>query len=107
MSCKLTLYVGNSNVIELQELTNSVTGLPDTGATVLVTLKRGTALVSTPSAVEWPVTMSHVSSGTYRATLDEDIGITAGLRYTAEITAVGSGGQTGYWEVPVFAKTRT
>ena len=39
MSCDLTLYVANSNVLELQGLTNSATGVADTGATVTVTLK--------------------------------------------------------------------
>lgn len=104
MSCDLTLYVANSNVLELQGLTNSATGVADTGATVTVTLKdRAGANVTGQS---WPASLAHVSAGTYRATLENDIGITAGIKYLAVINATGSGGEIGHWEADVVAQTR-
>lgn len=103
MSCELSLYVDNSNVVELQTLTNSVTGVADTGATVTVTLKRGDAEVS---GQVWPASMAHVSAGTYRATLDDDIVLVNRREYIAVIDAIGSGGEVGHWEAPVTASTR-
>ena len=104
MSCSLSLYVGNSNVIELQGLQNSVTGLADTGATVQVTVKDRDGVVVTGQS--WPAFMAHVSAGTYRATLESDIAITAGVKYLAVIDATGSGGEIGHWEADVVAQTR-
>lgn len=103
----LTFNVGNTMILELEELTNSVTGLADTGATVTATLyDSGGDEVATDSN-GWPVTLSHVSAGTYRATLPHDIGVTAGKIYYAYVDVIGTGGAVGHWEDVVRVYTRT
>jgi hypothetical protein len=108
MSTKV-LYIDNNNVIELQSLTNDATGVVDTGATVTVTIQ-DTSGDSVAGQV-WPATLSLVSesplTGKYRATLDYDLVLLANRKYRAVVTAVGSGGEVGKWEVPAVARVRT
>ena len=100
----MDLYLDNSNVIELRSLTNSVTGVVDTGATVTVTIKD--AAGTNVTGQTWPAAMSHDTDGTYRATLDPGMSIDYKHTYTAIVTAVGSGGETGVWKCPVIAEIR-
>lgn len=97
MSCDLKLYIGSGNVVEWQELTNSVTGVVDTGATMTVTLKDSAG--EEVDGQVWPATMAHDAAGTYRATLEDDLDLTVGDTYTAEITVTGSGGEPGFRRV--------
>jgi len=107
MSCALTLYVDNSNVVELQGLTNSASGDFDVGATVTVTLYDRDGVAVTGQV--WPATMAYVTGtdATYRATLESDIDIVAGRVYRAVVSATGSGGETGKWTGSVIAETRS
>jgi len=98
------IYIGNSTVLELQALTNAATDLVDTGATVTITLYDSAGVAVTGQA--WPAPMSHVSAGTYRATLDHDLALVENRQYVAHIDAT-SGGIVGHWELPVRAKVRT
>lgn len=98
------LYVGNSNVIELQELTNSVTDVVDEAATVTVTLYDCSGTEVTGQS--WPATMTHATGGTYRVTLDDGIAITVNNKYIAKVDATGVGGQVGHWEYSTLALTR-
>lgn len=106
MSCALTLYVDNSNVFELQGLTNSASGDFDVGATVTVTLYDRDGVAVTGQV--WPATMAYVTGtyATYRATLDSNIAIVAGSKYIAAVSALGSGGEAGNWSAILVAKTR-
>lgn len=101
----LTLYVGNSTVLELVDLTEAITGEVQTAATVTVTLKDAAGAAVTGAS--WPVTLAHVvaSPGTYRVLLDAAVEATAGERYVAEIHAE-AGGVVAHWEAPVVAKMR-
>lgn len=101
----LTLYVGNTNVIELQGLKNSVTGTTDTAATVEVTLKDGAGVEI--AGQSWPASMVHDADGTYRATLEDDLSLRKGGRYFAYVTATGSGGEVGNWVGECIASIRT
>jgi hypothetical protein len=92
-NCTAELYVNNSNVVEWQSLTNSVTSTADTGASVTLTITDNAGAEITGET--WPVTLSHVAAGTYRYTLADDIAITAGSRYTMTFNATGSGGEKG------------
>lgn len=104
MASPLIMFIDNNNVIELQSLTNSVTGVADTAATVTMTL---TDRAGTPvSGQSWPSTLSHVADGLYRLTLEDDIAIVDRGSYIANIDAVGSGSEVGHWEIPVRAATR-
>lgn len=98
------IYIGNTNVIELRALTNSVTNVVDTGATVAVTLldASGTEV----AGETWPVSASHSSGGNYQATLSAGIAITNLNRYTAKIAVTGFGGETGLYECQVIAQVR-
>jgi hypothetical protein len=100
----MDLYLDNSNVIELRSLTNSVTGVVDTGATVTVTIKD--AAGTNVTGQTWPAAMSHASAGTYRATLDAAMSIEAGRRYVVIVNATGSGGEVGEWNCKVIAVDR-
>ena len=102
MPTPLSLYVGNSNILELT-LTDGLTEAAITSGTVVATLldKDGVEV----SGDTWPKTLSHAGSGVYRATIDESIAIMAGRRYTARITATYSG-LTYLDNVNCFARTR-
>lgn len=103
----LTLYVGTSNVIEYQNLTNTVTGAPDLGATVTVTLT--TAAGVNVAGDTWPKSMPHVvadTTGLYRAVLAPGIAIQAGKRYYALVDVTGSGAEKDYRRVEVLAAYR-
>jgi len=104
MPCADLIYIDNSNVVELTELTNSTTGVAITNATVTVSLYDSAGAVVTGQT--FPATMSHVSAGTYRATLEDDIALIENRQYLAHIDA-SSGGIVGHWELPVRAKVRT
>jgi len=98
------LYIDNNNVIELQDLTNSVTEVVDTGATVETTIKDSSGTAVTGQT--WPAVMAHDATGTYRATLEADIALIPNRQYTAIVDAVGSGGEIGHWEIPVKSMVR-
>ena len=99
------IYIDNHNVLELQALTKSTTNTADTTATVTVTVKDGSGTNVTGQT--WPATMSHVSAGTYRVTLDADLSLTPNRGYVAHITATGTGGEIGHWELQLTAATRS
>lgn len=101
----LTLYKGSDMLLDLEGLTNEATGEYLNAATVSVTLKDSTG--TAVSGESWPKTMAYVSdtNGVYRCALTYALSITAGQRYTAEITAVQSG-QRAFWTVDVLCKTR-
>jgi predicted RNA-binding protein with TRAM domain len=80
-----------------------VTGDIDTGASVNVRITDGTDDVNGQT---WPASMSHDSAGTYRATLNDSIGIEAGQSYVVIVSATGSGGEVGKWEINALAKAR-
>lgn len=105
MQCLLTLYVGNDMLLELQDLTDAITGEAQTTATVTATLQDAAGVDVTGQS--WPATMAHVGAtpGTYRATLEADLEITASARYTA-IIEVDSAGVLARWDVPVVARAR-
>lgn len=98
------LYVDNSNVVELTDVKNSVTGDPDTGASVSVTL-----LDSADNEVAgqaWPLPMAHDADGTYRATMSANIDVANGEPYYAVVDAIGSNGSVGKWRCKVKASER-
>lgn len=100
----MNLYLDNSNVIELRDLKNSVTGNADTGATVAVTITDSAGVAV--SGESWPVSMTHDSAGKYRATLSSDVALVADRLYVVLVKATGSGGQRGEWNCKVIAQDR-
>lgn len=104
MPCYKVLYIGNSTVLELRDLKNSVTDTADTGATVTVTLvdDQGAQV----SGQSWPLLMPHVSAGTYRGIMSSSLALVEGAEYVGQIDATGSGGEIGHFEVPFRAVVR-
>lgn len=105
MSCAISLQVGNSSVIEVQGLQNSVDETYQNSATVTCTL---TDLAGASLAGEtWPKTMVYVaaSNGNYRATLSHEIAMVVGSSYLYDITAV-QGGSVARWRGQVKAVCR-
>lgn len=99
------LYISNTNVVEWQTLTNSITGEADEAAAVTVTIldSQGNEV----SGQSWPAPMVHDSGGTYRASLSHALPLRAEDTYTARIRAVGSDGGVGQRDIPVKAKIRS
>lgn len=102
---QLIIYLGNTSIIELQSLTNSVTDAAITNATVTARIVDNTG--ASVSGQTWPLTLTHVSAGTYRGTIENDIGISLDKIYTAIIDADVSGVGAARWEVPVTTADRT
>ena len=104
MQC--TLYVGNSNLVEVKGLKNAATDSYENGASVnVVLLDEAEQEISGES---WPKSLGYVaaSDGDYRGTLSEGIAIAHGQIVTAKITATASG-LTAVWETPCKAIERT
>jgi len=100
----LVLHIGNTTILELQDLTNSVTAAAVTNATVTVTLKDASGVDVVGQT--WPATLSHVANGTYRATIEDDITLTENRKYTAIIDATVSGVGVAHWETTVIPQVR-
>jgi hypothetical protein len=103
------IYIANSNVVQLADLTNGLTGATVTGATVEVTLTDASGTSVTATGVTWPLTMAAASgaTGTYRVALPHTLTLTTGGVYYADITASGGTGLQGAWHVPVRAMRRS
>lgn len=101
------IYLSNDNLLEIDGLKNTATDAYINNATVTATLvdEGGTAVVGET----WPITLSYVSGsdGKYRGTLKDTLSLTAGLGYTAQITADGGADLKGYWEFPLRSAVRT
>ncbi len=106
MNGLLTIYPGNDNLLELQNLTKAIDGTAETGAAVSVTLRDSAGEPVAGSL--WPVALSHVGAtpGTYRALLGPGIAVTSGSHYTATINAITGDGLVGRWDVELIAQTR-
>lgn len=101
------LFYLNDMLIEIEGLQDVIDpGNYLNSATVTVTLvdSEGTEV----SGETWPLTMVYVGSsdGIYRATLNDDLGLTLGDQYTAKVSANGGAGLQGYWELPLIVKVR-
>lgn len=99
----LTLWVNNSNYLELNTLTDSVTGAPITDATVTATIY-DQAGVELPGQA-WPISLPHDTGGTYRGAVEPTLEITAGKHYRATVLATATG-LSGRWNPICKAVTR-
>ena len=70
------LILNTNNVVELQNLKNSVTGDAVIDAVVECTIYKRDGVPMTGQI--WPLSMQHVSDGLYRGTLDWDLMIRSG-----------------------------
>lgn len=107
MASEDILYVGNDNILEVDELKNAASAAFLNSATVTVTLEDSTGTEVTGDT--WPKSLTYVTSsdGKYRATMLDTLSLTADALYTAKITADGGSGLLAYWERPLYARSRT
>jgi hypothetical protein len=101
------IFLANDNLLQLNGLKDVATGDYMDSATVTVTLKdsNGSEVVGQT----WPTTLIFVvgsTTGQYRCTLNDELVLTTGDAYTAEITADGGPGLRGHWHLAVEARTR-
>lgn len=103
----MTVFVGNTNVLELVGLRNEVTAAYVNDADVTVTVV-DLASDEVPGAA-WPLTMEYVedSDGIYRVTLAADLAFTARKTYRAMIDVDAGEDVTGHWEYRFKPLTRT
>ena len=108
-----TIYVGNTNVLELFRLKSVSENAYINDADVEVTIfdaagDEVTIPPGTPEWTGWPVTLEYIpnSQGDYRAILHEALEFEAGKSYTAFIDANAGIQRAGHWEVPFIARTR-
>jgi hypothetical protein len=102
----LTLYHGSDCLLEVEHLQDDATGESLDAATVSVTLRDS---AGHPVGGEtWPLALSYVTGtrGVYRCTLADTLGVVAGQRYKAIITADAGPGRKAEWTVDVICKPR-
>ena len=92
-----TLNKNSDNVIELRNLKDEITDVSITTATVSVTLTQNGTEVSGQA---WPLTMSHVANGLYRAILPNELVLNSNLAYVGTVVADNGDGQHREWCVP-------
>lgn len=102
----LTLYVGSDMLLEVEGLSDDVTGASVNNASVSVTLYD--AAGSEVGGETWPKAMPYVpnTDALYRATMPDTLGLTANERYRAHVVADGGPGRCATWELDLLAKTR-
>ena len=91
-----TLNINSDNIIELRGLKNATSGQAITTATVSITLTEkitGTAV----SGVTWPLSLTHVASGTYRGNIPDDAVLNRALSYIGTIIADNGVNQHREW----------
>lgn len=105
----MTVYVSNTNVVEVHELKSAIEDEFVNDADVEVTIVLAADTDTQVDGQTWPTTMEYVagSDGVYRAILKDTAELVAGTRYTAQIRANAGTDRIGYWEFPVTPKTRT
>lgn len=107
-----TLFVLNDNLLEIVNLKDgtddsTITGtvVSDAGGSVTVTLVDADGVEV--SGETWPLALSHVANGLWRATLSDTLSLTRNAFYVAQITVNAGAGKQGYWEVVCPAETRS
>ena len=98
-------YVANDMVIEVSGLVDEITNLPIDDATVLATLNDSEGVPVT--GIVWPVTLPFISSGLYRAIVDQAAAVVAESGYTLDIVVSTPGNTDAQWECKVGGEKRT
>ena len=101
------IYLSNDNLLSVESLKNAATGVFINDATVTATLKDSSN--SNVTGQTWPLSLVFVSSsdGVYRGTLEDDLNLTEGEIYTAEINADAGSDQIANWSIQLTAIKRT
>lgn len=98
---KLFLYLGNDNLIRLEDLRDATNGFLITTATVTAQLKQLTG-----EDVGSLITMPHVVGATYEGISPKAVTLVEDTKYLAEVTADDGVGRVGFWNPEVTAVKR-
>lgn len=103
----MTVFVANTNILDLVGLKSEVEEVFLDAATVTVTIKDH--LGNNVGGMSWPVTMEYIleSDGDYRATLPHTLTLLHKKKYIAVIDANAGPDRIGHWEFPFKPLTRT
>jgi hypothetical protein len=95
------LYLATDHVLELAGLSNGLTGAAISDATVTVSLADANGVAITGAT--WPIPAIAVvgQDGTYRATVPDDLTLTARQWVTATVVADAGPGLKRTWLVPL------
>jgi hypothetical protein len=101
----MTVFVANTNVLELLGLKNAIAGTFVNDATVSVTVKKAGVAVTGQT---WPTTMAYVaaSDGNYRAIMKDTLELQAGRDHTAFIEVNAGTDRIGHWQFKFKPETR-
>lgn len=106
MSSAFTALLGNTLVVSVEGLKNSITDNYENAATVQVTItdSDGDEVVGET----WPKTMPYVSGsdGNYRVTLASSLLTDLDNNYSAVITADDGGGSNAQWNIDINLNER-
>ncbi len=103
----MTVFVANTNVLELLGLKSAIEDEFVNDATVTVTVKNKAG--ENVTGQTWPTTMDYVaaSEGDYRAILEDDLKLEAGKDHTAFIEVDAGADRVGHWEYKFKPIVRT
>ncbi len=98
-------FSGNNDmVIEVDKVTDKITGLPIDDATINATLKDEAGV--DVGGITWPQVLDFVSSGLYRKTIDKAAAVVNGVGYTLFLVLTTPTGGDAEWEILVGGDTR-
>lgn len=103
----MTVFVANTNVLDLIGLHDEVDETYINDADVVVTVKDASDVEV--QGVTWPLTMAYVaaSDGDYRGILSDELAFVARQTYYAHITADAGSDRVGRWKLKIKPITRT
>lgn len=106
MTC--TVYIDNTNIIEVRGLKSALEDEFIADATVRVTVKDSAGASVTGQT--WPLTMTSTDGtdpeGNYRGILKDTLVLTDGETYYAHVDANAGTDRIGHWEFAFVPKTR-
>lgn len=102
----MTVFVANSNILELLGLKSSVDSTFINDAVVGVTIKDNNELAVAGQV--WPLALAYVASsnGNYRCILPSVLSLDPDREHTAYIEVTAGAGRTGHWEYKFTPATR-
>jgi len=102
----MKIYIGNDNLLTVDELKNAATGAYINDATVTATLTDADGTEVTGQT--WPTTLAYIaaSNGTYRGSLSNGLSLDRSKEYRLEVAANGGAGLVGEWTYRVYPAWR-
>lgn len=103
---RLTVYVSNDNLIEVDGLQNAASDAYITSVTSATFTLVDSSGNDVTGAVDIALSYVSGSNGKWRGTLADTVSLTAAAKYTCNISINAGAGLQGEWSVPVRAETR-